>query len=134
MCVCVCVLYVARTPKYDGHAKVRWSCQDPMVTPKSDGMLLIWTPKSDGDGITFATSGHDNVVPAIQNQQDVSGRLSRRSIHIFLTKAGLKREQSEKIFSILSEVSKFTENCNRKVFTLFMVEDCKNENVHIVSK
>lgn len=132
--MCVCVLCVARTPKCDGHAKVRWSCQDPMVTPKSDGMLLIWTPKSDGDGITFATSGHDNVVPTIQNQQDVSGRLSRRSIHIFLTKAGLKREQSEKIFSILSEVSKFTENCNRKVFTLFMVEDCKNENVHIVSK
>lgn len=96
--MCVCVLYVARTPKYDGHAKVRWSCQDPMVTPKSDGMLLIWTPKSDGDGITFVTSGHDDVVPAIQNQQDVSGRLSRRSIHIFFNKGRIKKGAVRKDF------------------------------------
>ena len=30
------------TPKFDGHAKVRWSA------PKSDGLLEIGTPKRDG--------------------------------------------------------------------------------------
>lgn len=68
------------TPKSDGHAKVRRSA------PKSDGLVPIRTPKSDGDGKTpSVTSRHDDVMEnvelAIQNQQDGSNRLSRRSIY-----------------------------------------------------
>lgn len=66
----------------DGHTKVLWFAQ------KSDGMLPIGTPKSDGDGITtFVTSRHDavrvNDVQGIQNQQDCSVRLFGRSTGTF---------------------------------------------------
>lgn len=65
-----------------------------VVAPKSNVML----PMSDGDGITFVTSCHDNdiviVVLEIQNQQDGSVRLLGRSTDTFLTKCDQVRVQN----------------------------------------
>lgn len=51
------------------HLKVRWSFQSPMVMPmfdglskKSDGMLPIQTPKSDGGEKKIVSSRHDCII------------------------------------------------------------------------
>lgn len=72
--------YICKTPKIDGHTKVRW------FVLKSDRNVSIRTSKSVSGGVTPSVmSCHNddmgNVELAIQNQQDRSDRLSKRSIH-----------------------------------------------------
>lgn len=82
-----------------------------VVAPKSNGML----PMSDGDGITFVTSCHDNdiviVVLEIQNQQDGSVRLLGRSTDTFLTKCDIKRKIRSESRTVFIRLKPFTINC-----------------------
>lgn len=61
--------------------------KSPIITPKSDGMLSIQTPKSEGDRINH-TDVMDNAVLTIQIYHALNGssRLSRRSTFMTVEK------------------------------------------------